>query len=68
MEKKDLIEKLKKMTPEERALFRESLQEAEPGAFLSAEEMSKVREMLAGNNSSKTKPKEKGLIESIFGS
>jgi hypothetical protein len=67
--KAELVEKLKGMPEEDRTLFREALQEAEPGAFLSGEELSKVREMLSGTKPkpSKGEPKPKGILESLFG-
>jgi hypothetical protein len=64
VDRKKLVEKLQSATPEERALFREALQEAEPEAFLSLEEMLAIRKMLEGAK----KPKEKkSLIDLWFG-
>ena len=66
--KAELVEKLKGLPEEERALFRDALQEADPGAFLSGEELSKVREMLSGiKPPKKTNEKPKGILESLFG-
>lgn len=66
--KAELVEKLKGLPEEDRTLFREALQEAEPGAFLSGEELSKVREMLSGNKPPKKgSDKPKGILESLFG-
>jgi hypothetical protein len=54
-DKEKIVEKLKGASPEERTLFREALQEAEPGAFLSMEELSTFREMLEKAKKTKTK-------------
>lgn len=59
IDKGKLIAKIKEMTPEERGLFREAMQEAEPGEGLSMEEVSKVREMLTGTGPKKEKKKAK---------
>jgi hypothetical protein len=61
MEKETLVERLKAMSKEERALFREALQETDPDTFLSGEEVSAIRKVLA------SKGKKKSLFEEIFG-
>ena len=62
MDKAKLIEKLKGATPEERSLFREALQEAEPDAGLSLEEVLAIRKMLEVSK----KPKEKKSLLEIW--
>jgi hypothetical protein len=64
VDKKKLVEKLQSATPEERTLFREALQEAEPDSFLSLDEVLAVRKVLEGSK----KPKAKiTLLEKWFG-
>jgi hypothetical protein len=65
--KAELVEKLKGMPEEDRDLFREALQEAEPGAFLSGEELSEVRKMLGGIKPDKKEAKVKGFLETLLG-
>jgi len=65
LDKKQIVEKLKNLSPEDKALFREALQETDPEGFLSVEEVLTFREMLA-----KRKEKKKGLlseIDALFG-
>ena len=62
VDKKKLVEKLQSATPEERTLFREALQEAEPDSFLSLEEVLAIRKVLEGSK----KPKEKKSLMDIF--
>ena len=62
-DKEKIVEKLKNATPEERTLFREALQEAEPDSFLSMEEVSTVRKMLEGTKKGKTK---KSLLDILL--
>lgn len=64
----ELVEKLKGMPKEDRALFREALSEVEPPEGLSPEEVLSVREMLrAGKEVSKVNKKEKNIFTAIFG-
>jgi hypothetical protein len=65
IDKEKLVEKLKSATPEERTLFREALQEAEPGTQLSMDEVLSIRKMLEGTKKGKEK---KGLLETLLGS
>ena len=62
-DKEKIVEKLKGASPEERTLFREALSEAEPGAFLSMDEVSTVREMLEKAKKPKTK---KSLLDILL--
>jgi hypothetical protein len=59
-DKEKFAEKLKQLSPEDKALFREALQEAEPDGFLSVEEVSTIRQMLA-----KGKGKKKGVLQTL---
>jgi len=67
LSKAELVEKLKGLPEEDRSLFREALQEVEPAAGLSMEELSKVREMLAGIKPGKKEVKFKGFFETLLG-
>ena len=60
MDKEKLIEKLKGLSPEDKTLFREALQEAEPVSFLSVEEVSTIRKMLERKGK-----KGKGILETL---
>lgn len=59
LDKGKLVEKLKGLSPEEKTLFREALQETDPDGFLSLDEVSTLRKMLA------SKGKKKGLLDTI---
>ncbi len=59
IDKEKLLEKLKALSPEDKATFREALQETEPDSFLSVDEVSTIRKMLAG------KGKRKGILDAI---
>ena len=60
IDKTKLIEKLKGLSPEEKTLFREALQETTPESFLSEAEVSTLREMLARKNK-----KPKGILDTL---
>jgi hypothetical protein len=69
MTKDEILEQMKKLTPEQKRLFREALQEDSPAEGLSGEEMSTVREMLEGYKKRKTvKDKSKGGLLEFFDS
>ena len=65
LSKEELTERMKGMSKEDRTLFREVLQEIEPDAFLSGEEVSTVREMLGKIRNPKAKSK--NIFDVIFG-
>ncbi len=60
LDKEKLKEKLMGLSPEEKTLFREALQETEPNSFLSVEEVSTLRKMLEGK-----KKKGKGILDTL---
>jgi hypothetical protein len=62
--KEDLVERLKGSSKEDRTLFREALQEVEPEAGLSVEELLQVREVL-GRIKEKGGKKKQTILDAI---
>jgi DNA-directed RNA polymerase specialized sigma54-like protein len=60
LDKEKIMERFKSLSPEDKTLFREAIQETDPEGFLSLEEVSTIREMLA-----KSKKKKKGVLDEI---